>query len=263
MDITIVKKEETLCLTWNAVKAQINISEIKLAHMGCKLLGTLTNIPHDLQSQWNHEFGGNWKSKKDSKLKLARALQDALNQSQMNGAVLWDTMRTGSDYWRPGKLILDTVELLPARLQNNISYAREDIFCPPRDLLKQFINDENMSFGQYAAEYSRYLNVEGSLPLATASVILNLAQGRLPIIYCVDPYIPHYLRTGEFCSAIQYDRRHWLDDLRFDGCHRVILAEEIVRAFLAYGVHTTLFELDSTFQKAHCRTIHPYSTHLL
>jgi len=256
MNITVIKQEENLCLSWNCVSAKVNVSEIKLAHMGCKLLGTLTNIPQHLESQWNDEFGRNWKSKKDSKRKLAMALQDVLDQSQMSGAVLWDTMRTGSDYWRPGKLILDTVEMLPSLLRGNISYAREDAFCPPKDLLRQFMNDESMSFGQYATEYSRYLNTEATLSLATASVLLNLAQGRLPIFYCVDPYIPHYLKTDEFCSDIPYSQRHWLDELRSDGCHRVILVEEIVKVLLEYYVDIKLFELDPTIEKSHRRIIH-------
>ena len=259
MDISIVRQEEYLCVSWNSVSAQVHVSQIRLGHMGCKLLGTLTDVPRTLQTQWDEEFGRIWKSKKDSKAKLSKALYDALCRSEMDSAVLWDTMRTGSDYWRPGKLILESVEMLPPQLRNNISYAREDVLCPPRELLKEFMNGDNMAFGQYATEYARHLNTEGILSLATASVLLNLAQGRLPVFYCVDPYIPHYLEAQEFCSNTAYGERHWLEDLRFDGCHRVILVEEIAKALLAYGVHVNVFELDPTFDKAHHRSVKPDS----
>ena len=255
MIVKIVKSDEYLSVSWNAASARVDVSEIQLGHMGCKLLGTLTSVPQNIADQWNEEFGRIWKNKKDSKLRLSKALQDALEKSQMEGAVLWDTMRSGSDYWRPGKLILDSVEMLPNKFQHNISYAREDVFCPPRELLKQFMKDDSMSFGQYAMIYSQYLNTESILPLAMASVLFNLAQGRLPIFYCVDPYIPHYAERSEFCSNIPYNRRHWLDELRSEGCHRVILIEEIVKAFLGYDIHINLFELDSTFEKSHHRVI--------
>ena len=255
MDIAIVKKQDYLSVSWNAAIAQVDVSKIQLGHMGCKLLGTLTSVPQNIAEQWNDRFGRNWKNKKDSKLRLAKALQDALMQSRMDGAVLWDTMRTGSDYWRPGKLILDTVDMLPSKFHNKISYAREDVLCPPRELLKEFMKDDSMSFGEYAMEYSQYLNTQSMLSLAMASVLFNLAQGRLPIFYCVDPYIPHYAERSEFCSDIPYNRRHWLDELRSEGCHRVILIEEILKALLAYDIHGNLFELDSTFEKSHRRVI--------
>jgi len=111
------------------------------------------------------------------------------------------------------------------------------------------------TLGEYAMEYSQYLNTQGMLSLATASVLFNLAQGRLPIFYCVDPYIPHYAERSEFCSDIPYNQRHWLDELRSDGCHRVILIEEIVKALLAYDIHVNVFDLDSTFEKSHRRVI--------
>lgn len=255
MDIAIVKKQDCLSVSWNAATAEVDVSKIQLGHMGCKLLGTLTTVPQNIAELWNDRFSRNWKNKKDSKLRLAKALEDALTQSRMDGAVLWDTMRTGSDYWRPGKLILDSVEMLPNEFQNNISYARENVFCPPRELLKQFMKDDNMSFGEYAMTYSQYLNTESILSLAMASVLFNLAQGRLPIFYCVDPYIPHYAERSEFCSNTPYNQRQWLDELRSEGCHRVILIAEILKSLLAYDIHINLFELDSTFEKSHRRVI--------
>ena len=112
-----------------------------------------------------------------------------------------------------------------------------------------------MSFGQYALKYSEYLNHDGILQLAVASVIFNLAQGRLPVFYCVDPYIPGYGDPREFCSHIPYDQRSWLSDLRAEGCHRVILAEEIVKVLLRYVNHVTVLEVDPTFEKTHCRCV--------
>ena len=46
---------------------------IQLGHLGCKLLGTLTDVPQNLKDQWSEEFGKDWKNKKDSKLKLSIA----------------------------------------------------------------------------------------------------------------------------------------------------------------------------------------------
>ena len=256
MDIEITRNDEYLSVSWNATSAQLHVSDFQLGHMGCKLLGTLTTVPQNLSRQWDESFGRNWRNKRDSKLRLSRALEDALRESQLTGAVLWDTMRTGSDYWRPGKLLLDCVEMLPSAFRNGISYAREDVFCPPRDLLTQFMQDDTMSFGQYALKYSQYLKTGNILPLATASVLFNLAQGRLPIFYCVDPYIPDYADRSEFCSDIPYNRRHWLDELRTEGCHRLVLIEEIIKTLLSYDIQVNLFELDSTFEKSHHRIIH-------
>jgi len=75
----------------------------------------------------------------------------------------------------------------------------------------------------------------------------------------VDPYIPHYQERHEFCSSTPYSQRHWLDDLRSDGCHRVILVEEIAKALLAYGVDVNVFELEPTFDRAHHRVVEPHS----
>ena len=41
MDVAITRQEEYLSVSWNSASAQINASEVKLGHMGCKLLGTL------------------------------------------------------------------------------------------------------------------------------------------------------------------------------------------------------------------------------
>ena len=229
--------------------------KIYIGHLGCKLLGTLPTIPKSLALQWNQEFGGSslWKSKDASKKKLAQSLHHALELANLEGAVLWDTMRSGSDYWRPGKLLLDSVEMLAIPHKGRISYAREDAFCPPKELLQEFVSNEAMSFGEYAQKYALFLRAGPAIPLAVAAVLFDLSRNKLPIFYCVDPYIPHYSKPDECCSDLPYDQRYWLNELRTEGCHRVILVEEIVKALLKYGVSVNVIELNPTFEESYCR----------
>ena len=88
---------------------------------------------------------------------------------------------------------------------------------------------------------------------APASVLFDLSRNKLPIFYCVDPYIPHFAKPDECCSDIPYDRRYWLHELRTEGCHRVILVEEIVKALLKYGVDVKVIELNPTFEESYLR----------
>lgn len=252
---TIETQQGRFLARWGRALADVDASSLYIGHLGCKLLGTLTEISEDLGKKWDQEFGGRsvWNSKKDSKKKLANSLRNALEISNLEGAVLWDTMRSGSDYWRPGKLLLDSVEMLPDQYRDSISYAREDSFCPPKDLLQEFIGNKAMSFGEYAEKYSRFLNAGDTLNLAMASVLFDLSRNKLPIFYCVDPYIPHYANKNECCSDMPYDQRHWLNALRMEGCHRVVLVEEIVKVFLEYGVDVKVVELDPTFQRSYLR----------
>lgn len=240
---------------WDRAVAEVDGSRIYIGHLGCKLLGTLAEIPQHLALKWNQEWDGSsrWKSKNDSKKKLAQSLNKALEIANLEGAVLWDTMRSGSDYWRPGKLLLDSVEMLAIPYQDRISYAREDSFCPPKELLQEFMKNEAMRFGDYAEKYSRFLRAGQAIPLAMASVLFDLSRNKLPIFYCVDPYIPHYAKPDECCSDLPYDQRYWLHELRTEGCHRVILVEEIVKVLLKYGVDVKVIELNPTFEESYLR----------
>lgn len=255
MDIKFEIKNGRIFTLWDNASADVDLSKVSIGHLGCKLLGTLPDIPQNLVSKWNQEFGSQtkWKNKKDSKRKLAISLHKAMEISHTQGAVLWDTMRSGSDFWRPGKLLLDSIEILPSEYQNKVSYSREDFFCPPRELLNEFKHDANMSFGEYAARYSEFLNTGKIISVAMASVLFDLSRNKLPIFYCVDPYIPHFAKRKECCSNIPYDKRQWLDELRTEGCHRVVLVEEIVKAFFRHGIDVKIIELDPTFEESYAR----------
>ncbi|KOR28436.1 hypothetical protein TI05_16955 [Achromatium sp. WMS3] len=142
-----------------------------------------------------------------------------------------------------------------------LSYAREDDFCPQPDLLKEFMDkDSIMSFGEYAQRYAKYLQTNGILPLAMASVVFNLARKQLPIFYCIDPYIPNFADPTQFCSQMPYEQRTWLDKqyswFRTEGCHRVVLVEEIIKGFFKSGINTVeLVEFDQTFEAIRYRSI--------
>ena len=110
-----------------------------------------------------------------------------------------------------------------------------------------------MSFGVYAEQYSQYLRTGGILDMGVAYVILALAQQQLPIFYCVDPYIPGYANPLEFFSPTPYEDRYWMPEFPKEGCHRVILVEEIGRRIADFKVPITLFEVDPTTQSVHKR----------
>ncbi|WP_295398873.1 hypothetical protein [uncultured Thiocystis sp.] len=252
--IRVEVRNDRIHARWGQTSAEIDAGRVCIGHLGCKLLGTLKqHVPPHLAEQWDQEFGrAQWRSTQNAKPKLATSLEMAIDLSGMKGAVFWDTMRTGSDYWRPGKLLTEAVGLLPDRYAGRVAYAREDGFCPPRELLSEFMANEQMGFGEYAQRYAEYLNTGDRIPLAMVSVVFDLARSRLPIFYCVDPYIPHYADPRQFCSDIPYTERSWIEELRTDGCHRLVLVEEIVKAFYGHGIHVWILELISTFED--CRS---------
>lgn len=256
MTIRIEVKNDRILAQWGQTSAEIDAARVCIGHLGCKLLGTIKKqVPPHLAEQWDQEFGrARWRSTQNAKPKLATSLEKAIELSGMEGAVLWDTMRTGSDYWRPGKLLTETVELLPAHYAERVAYAREDGLCPPSKLLNEFMTNEQMGFGEYAQCYAEYLSTGDRIPLAKVSVLFDIARNRLPIMYCVDPYIPHYANSQQFCSDIPYHRRDWLNELRTEGCHRIVLVEEIVKAFLVHGIPVNVFALNSTMQDAFLRS---------
>ncbi len=249
MSIKFELKNGSLSCQWNDSSATIDVSSLFICHMGCKLLGTL-KIPQHLVLKWKEEFGHNdWKKTNDSKLKLSKSITQAITMSATEGAVLWDTMRLGSDYWRSGNLLSETIQLTD--YSTTISFYKEDVLTPPKDLLESFKDNVHMSFGQYAEAYSKYL--QEYIPIAMASVIFDLSKNRLPILYCIDPYIPSYGNRHQcFCNT-PYDERDWLDELRIDGCHRVVLVEEIAPRFLKLGVDVKILEIDQSFSTVHSR----------
>ena len=111
----------------------------------------------------------------------------------------------------------------------------------------------DMSFGEYAEQYAQYLRTGNILNMGVAHVLLGLARQQLPIFYCVDPYIPDYANSNELFSNTSYKERYWLPEIPKEGCHRIILVEEIVKKLSEYKVAINIFEVDSTRQISHKR----------
>ena len=145
-------------------------SNLCFAHFGCRLLATLLEdfkkkswpFPNELAAAWN-KARPRWRDKKDAVARLADALRTATDACGLHGLVLLDTMRNGSDYWRPGKLLTDTVDRIrhEASQDWDVTYARDDRWCPPAELLDDFRKKEKMPFGEYAARYAQSLSSRG------------------------------------------------------------------------------------------------------
>lgn len=75
---------------------------VVLAHCGCKLLGTLAGAgPANVAATWDVAFPG-WRAKRGAQGRLAATILRAVRRADLSGVELWDTMREGSGYWRPG-----------------------------------------------------------------------------------------------------------------------------------------------------------------
>lgn len=257
---TIEFDGETVTVRYKNLTAKMNCSTIYFCHFGCKILGTIENkkqgkvIPEQLKVEWDQKFGKRkaW-ADKDTKRKLAKSLVLALQQANLSGITLWDTMRKGCDYWRPGKLITETVGFMrESKTELEVFYAREDSFCPPVELLDTF-RKTDMMFGDYAQGYAQYLESNSIVELASVYILMELAKGHLSAFYCIDPYVPDYANPSEMLK-VDYKDRKWLELLRNEGCHRVVLAEEIVKFLISKGLNVELLEVDSTFQRVHKRS---------
>jgi len=247
----IESSPNSINLSWDGVLAEIPKIGVCIAHLGCKQLHTIENVPTDLKEYWDRKIGPAWRNKKDATGKLAHALRDAIKASNLQGADLWDTMRNGSDYWRPGRLLSQAAVLLSP---SEISYARDDALCPPQALLAEFMAvGSTMTFAQYAQQYCDYLHEDDRLSVAVAHVILTLARRHLPVFYCVDPYVPSYSNKSESFSEVPYAVREWEPRLREEGCHRVVLIEEIGKQLLKLGAPITVLEIDPPCQVTHVR----------
>ena len=231
-----------------------------VAHFGCRLPGCLRKkdqgqdpaVPRQspLDRTWTEAYGGDWARTEDATGKLGRGLTQAANLAEASGVVLYDTMRKGSDYWRPGNLLTLAAQVVRDNVPHHaVSYARQDVLCPPPELLEQF-RTTAMTFGEYATEYAAYLREGNPSPLSEAAgaVILAQLQGLLATFYCTDPYIPSYGDPAALQVGTPYNQRHWLDQdepkLRNYGCHRVVLTEEVARFFSHQGVPTAVIEID-------------------
>jgi hypothetical protein len=247
-----------LQVTWGGLTARVEGSEVQFGHLGCKMLGTIKDQVKraSLLDQWNVQLGRNWKDTTDSTKRLGKTLAVTTGQASVQGLVLYDTMRKGSDYWRPGQLLTEAVEHLRSEdPHTETSYAREDLLCPPIDLLEES-RKHAMPFGQFAERYAQYLRTAGGLELAVALVLLASASGRLAVFYCTDPYIPGYGRPNEMDTETPYTQRHWLLQLPEEGCHRMVLASELIQFLVNKNIAVRLFEIDQTFGKCHVRRYH-------
>lgn len=253
---------ETIIVRYKNLIAKMNCSTIYFCSFGCKILGNIENkekkyfLPDELKLQWDKKFGTRkaWQDNKQSTVKLGKSLVLALEEAKLTGLTLWDTMRTGSDSWRPGGFLTVAADYIrKAQPTTDIFYAREDSFCPPTELLEKF-KKTDMKFGDYAQEYYQYLTSNSVVELASAYILIELAKGNLSAFYCVDPHIPDYADPSETLT-VEYKDRNWLELLRNEGCHRVVLAEEIVKFLTRKGFDVELLEVDSTFQKVHKRSV--------
>ena len=262
---------DSVSLTWRNGKAEIPVDQIFLAHFGCRLLGTLATkdkklisdgegLTQEQMANWDAKFGNRpaWRDAKDSVGRLAETLRKAAVSARCKSVTLWDTMRRGSDYWRPGKLLTDAANQLAAsEVPVDVDYHRREDLCPPVKLLDKFKQDTQMSFGEYARHYAEHLRGKPELIEQTAArLVLELALGHLTVFYCTDPFIPDYSRSDEMLR-VPYSDRYWLPTLRDEGCHRVILTEEIIRFFLNLGLRVKLLEIDQTFDRVLLRQFSP------
>jgi len=271
MPISFVTLNDEISLTWDGVSVRLPSSSVVIAHMGCKLLGSIADdmkklsrrndmplSPHEqetlrsfteLADKLDASHGRDWRRNEGAPGRVAEVLEKAVRGVGLKGAVLYDTMRKGSDYWRPGNLLLKVADQLTAR-HIEISFARRDEICPPAPLLDTFRQDNpQMSFAQYASSYAEELRSSGAIERAAAEAVLDLARGWLPVFYCIDPYIPGYGDSTEFMKK-PYVERRWMEPLREYGCHRVVLTDELLAFFVQRGIAPTLVEIDVSFGNA-------------
>lgn len=245
--------------TWaNGHREALPSSRVALAHLGCQLLKNVKveRIPARIRDRLEQAHGRRgWRGATVGATNqvgavLAKALT-ALSEepAAFIGVSLIDTMRGGSDYWRPGNLLsaaADTLrELRPSAV---VEYLRYDELCPPRELLDRF-RASRPGFGAYAAEYAAWLRADGGLELGLAVAVMSLARGLLPVLVCTDPYVPGYLPPGS--DDLPYAKRPYPTGLEELGCHRVVLAEELSRRFASLGVAAKVLGLDPSHGLVH------------
>jgi hypothetical protein len=233
--------------------------EILFGHCGFRLLGTIADRVKrdapDLATRWEAEYGRPWRNKEKAVIRLGEAFAATVKLANVSGLVLLDTMLLGSDLWRPGACVTDAVNHM-RRIEPSFdaSYARDDALCPPCDLLERA--RAGMPFAEYAQAYADHLRTGRRIELAAAIVVTASACGRLADFCCTDPYIPGDSDPKALADNTPYDQRPWCSEIPDEGCHRVILAAELVRFFRSHKIDVTLFEVDQTFGGSHVRSYH-------
>ena len=172
------------------------MDSIKIADLGCKQLGTLRSakttdpvskkklpkytISPELQALWATKIGPIWRDNKEAQLKLGEAFFNTAKENNLKGFALIDTMRKGSDYWRPGNLISRSFDITDelateAGTAVNINYHKVDLYCPSKGLLEEFMQSD-MSFNEYAQRYYIELKQSGVIEHAVVTTVMSLAD---------------------------------------------------------------------------------------
>jgi hypothetical protein len=208
-------------------------------------------LPAEVLALWDRK-DPQWRraGAKGATHRVGRALHHAVGRARANGVDLWDTMRGGSDYWRPGKLLSEAGQVMDG---DQVTFQREDALCPPADLLQTFRNSQPaMSFAQYAQDYADWLLGQDRIDLAVAAIIRAQARSRVAVFYCTDPFVPGYADAGEWLSETTFAKRRWplAGVLRDEGCHRVVLAELLAQRLRQFGMNGRVLEVDPTREGA-------------
>lgn len=245
----------------NGLTAAIKNTQVQFGHFGCKILRKLKNklvdFPPDIVDKWDG-IDKKWRNQSDATGKLAASIASAMASAGFKKAVLFDTMRKGNDFWRPGKGFLQVSNKLRTRYSLDVVYARDDHLCPPEALLHEFMDEHVlMSFGEYGNRYANYLEKNTVVKTAVANIVFDLARGWLPLFYCIDPHIPDYASRKDIANQRPYSQRDYHPIFRTEGCHRFVLAEEIMNYFVSHGVAVEIFEIDPTFETFYVRKFNP------
>lgn len=233
--------------------AQVSGHIVQLGHVGLRVLGVVAkevDLPHAYELELDQRFGRAWRNTTHATKRLGRTLWKAANATGLDGFALIDTMRTGSDYWRPGKGLLLAAEVARGLAREEgkllrIRYEREDELCPEPDLLDRFRHEAAMTFAEYAQAYSDYLVKHVGIERVVAMFVRPLSEGLLGLVTCVDPYMPDYGNHAELGTDKPWTTRSSLAGYR-DGCHRIVLVDLATRYLLDRGFEVRISELDAT-----------------
>jgi hypothetical protein len=230
---------------------------IRLAHLGCKTLdkvqGTIKAAPTVATTL--DQLLPSWAKKPEGGAveAVSRALRHALDASGSLGFELWDTMRKGAEFWCVG----DGLSTLANRFPGALTIEREETLCPSLELLGR-LRESALPFPAFAQAYADELEQSGGLDRAVAAVVRAQARGRLATFMCTDPYVPGYARRKSHGALADGAGHGGYDDLALWplaqalpslGCHRVVLADLVVRRLRCLGLaaaEVQLLELDPT-----------------
>jgi hypothetical protein len=250
--MTIEVRGDSIIQWWPLGETKLPGHTVVFGHFGTLLKSFAKEIPVETRERLQERFKTHRWYGADGKVvdEIAAALGQAFAAARgilphLQGITVIDTMRTGSDYWRPGKLVTDVANILRANGVATVTYARRDELCPSKELLTKFRETPSMTFGQYAEAYAAEMK-KGGTALAAEMVVTCLSkEATLPLFLCTDPYIPGYLPESDRGKA--YAKRGYPVALREMGCHRFILAEELAGYFKGLGITTNIIQADPSY----------------